>query len=155
MTGGDPRLATPDRPYNHPVVVKLASRALMAAQRGDLELAADYVRSATLRHGLLTCVVGWCDTFINIAYPQHKRGEPMRLAWIADDGTDVINWDVGAVRPTVAWAGRVIAARAAMDQEQFNALMAMPAEGAELGAHIVELLSMVAIGLNNTAKVAS
>lgn len=154
LTAREPRLVTATRPYNHAVVIRLAAQALMAAQLDDLELAADYVKSAAMRGGLLTCVAGWCDTLIAIAHPHYKRGQPMRLAWIADDGKDVINWDVDTVRPTAAWAGRVIAARAAMDEAQFLALMSAPAEGADLGAHIVELLSMVAISLNNVAKVA-
>jgi hypothetical protein len=141
VTGPTP---TPERDR----AVKIATIALHRALAGDLPGAASYVERLNGTGGLITAIIGWCDTYICRIAGADAYGKGIRIAWWNVE-TGSIETDADKMPPPQRWAGRVIAARAADDEPGFYALLRAPAEGSELGDCITALLDMVARSLNS------
>jgi hypothetical protein len=101
--------------------------------------------------------VAWMDTLI-VHYQRatgHRDGDPVQPAW-ADAHTGEEWRDADQVDPAYRWAGRLIAARAAMDHGACDALMmALPGDDQETGEHIKALLACVALTLRSLLAGAS
>lgn len=83
--------------------------------------------------GVAFALRAWCDTFI-AATPGAERGQTVRLAYLT--GTD---------DPAHRWAADLVAARLADDQMGFYRLTAaLPADEANRGEHIFQLIELVA-----------
>lgn len=133
--------------------IKIATIALHLAMKGDDEEAANYVKRLNGSPGLITAIMGWCDTFIARFDLRPKDGEQplVRMAWLNVESGAVETAD--ETSSTMRWAGRLIAARIADDEAGFYALLRAPAGGAELGDCIMALLHSVATSLNAPDRV--
>jgi hypothetical protein len=131
----------PARPWRD-----LAHRAFRASMRGDDEVAAKLVERIHAEHdAVIPAMVVWLDTLLVDGFGETEFGpagvvfgrseEPLRFA----DGTQP---------PEVVWSGRLFAARAAGDEETFNALIAAvtgPDSTEEIwGTHVLWLLHCAA-----------
>jgi hypothetical protein len=126
---------------------KIAAVALRRAMAGDLEDAAQYVQRLNGTNGLVLAIVGWIDTYMARIHPDHQPGTPIRLAWLHTPTDQIETAD--EVSPSMRWAGWLISARAADDEERFYELLRTPAEGTQLGDGIMALLHLVAHSLAN------
>lgn len=151
MTGEERRAPTEEETR----VLNLANQAVRAAMREDWDLASSamqLISDETGGHGTLLALVAWCDWLIisqnrSRGQPDDATAELARPVWL-NPQTGRIVMDAGGVPPAVAWAGQLVAARAAMDQDAFNALLsAMPADGATRGKYAGALLEACAIGM--------
>jgi len=99
--------------------------------------------------GLALAILAWCDAVI-LRYQQitgTPDGQPVRIAWQEADTGDisVTGRDVPA---EVRWAGQLVAARAALDQPAYDALIAvLPGDGLAIGGYISALLDGAALTL--------
>lgn len=130
---------------------KIATIALHLAQKNDLEEAATYVSRLSGSDDLIYAMCGWIDTFIATVYPEHRYGDGIALTFYALETGEAGTAD--DVTPAKAWAGRLISYRAANDPEGFHAILHALPEGTALGDGVMALLAMVAMSLNNAAKI--
>lgn len=137
----------------NPRAMDLARTALWAAVRDDTDQAVAAVKSISSEtggEGLMDAILGWCDTAI--AQAGVEVGAPIRIAWMEAE-TLRVNAGPEEVRPTARWAGRLLAARAADDQDMFMALMdSIPHDPKAVGDHVWELVQMVALNLRGVAE---
>ena len=133
---------------------ELGTQALHAAMRDphDLAGAAPHVQALfdeCGQDGLVRAILGWSDTLINRSGIP-TDGTPVRAAWMPYDPDDP-NPQVKTadeIEPVARWAGRLLVARAALDQDAWNALMdSVPKDPAVMGDHVMELLGMIALNL--------
>jgi hypothetical protein len=124
-------------------VLGVASAILNAEINGDRQTAGRYLQQISNDYGsagVELAIRTWCDTLTII---QHQ---PAGLP----DGTPVITrpvWlkpgtgermDIENVTPWFRWAGQIVAARASMDQDTYNALLAaLPDDPRERGRWVI------------------
>lgn len=130
-------------------ITGLAAIALRDAVAGDMQAAMNTVKQIsdqTGGGGLEYAMRAWCDSLI--IPMRHATGTPdnavIRPAWVdADSGH--VDFNADDVAAETRWAGQMISARAAMDKDNWNALMAaLPRDGFVIGDYICALLGMVA-----------
>lgn len=127
----------------------LAAGALHAAIREDWPAASramQAISTETGGAGTTAALVAWCDTLITVqrraaGLPgEPAPGEVTRPGWL-DAGTGQVTLNAGDVPPAVQWAGQLVAARAALDLDGFNALLtAMPEDRKARGDYAGALL---------------
>ena len=143
---------TPTYGSRNPRAMDLARIALHAAMRDDTDQAIRAVKAIsdeTGGEGLMDAILGWCDTAI--ANEGIATGTPIRIAWM-EKSTGRINAGPEEVRPTARWVGRLLAARAADDQDMFMALMdSIPDDPKDVGDHVWELVQMVALNARSAS----
>jgi hypothetical protein len=143
---------------------KLAAEALHAAIREDWPAASKAmtaISAETGGEGACLALVAWCDTLIIaqrrvMGLPDEPQdGEVARPAWLdGDTGHASLNADDAP--PAARWAGQLVAARAALDLEAFNALLAaLPADGKARGDYAGALLQACAMTARATTGGAS
>lgn len=101
-----------------------ATMVLVLINRGQLSEAVAAVEQIQADHGpgvLPAVLVALCDTTLAAAGHRPARPRQVSLAFTDLDRRDL---SAGEVPPNVAWAGRLVAARAADDRETFEALIA-------------------------------
>jgi hypothetical protein len=131
--------------------VALATRAYHAAVREDWP-AANKAMAEIGQQGpnvIALVLVAFCDTTIGLQRDMKGMGPlqdgvaeegPVRPGWVNAE-TGQVTLDADEMAPAERWAGRLVAARAAMDIDGFQALLrAMPADGKERGAYGSALL---------------
>lgn len=127
--------------------LRLAAKALNAAVAEDWDHVESVVNLLHDEHGvegLVLAMLGWCDVLISQT-PQAQGGQ-VNLAFIQQDTGHIGFAD--SVPAEVAWAGQVLAARAAKDKDMWDALMeVIPEDGAKAGIYIGALLDVVALNL--------
>lgn len=135
-------------------VTQLAADALNAAIDDDISRASKAVKAISDEaggEGLGWAVTAWCDTLI--LHYRRATGTPgdaiVQPGWQhADTGEKTT--DPGDVPAEARWAGRVIAARAALDHTAYDALFqSLPEDGAAVGDHVTMLLSMAGLTLRS------
>jgi len=133
-----------------PKVLELARDALLAAMRKQVDDTTEHLRALIHDHprGIQTALLAWCDTVA-----QHLGVDP-------DDGTvkTLTFWDtesghisdLSQVDPVYRWAGRLITARAAMDQDAYAALCAIVDDlgPQDRGKHVIAVLNCAAMTIN-------
>ena len=138
--------------------MELSTLALHSAQLNDWERSGAAV--ATLNdelggEGIMFAIVAWCDTLIMRQQQVlgHKKGDLARPAWLnADTGDLALNAD--DVPPPVRWAGRLVAARAAMDHDVWQALVdSTPDTPGATTEHVSVLLTSIATTLNALSRI--
>lgn len=129
---------------------KIATVALNRAVAGDMEDAAGYVRRLT-GDELVYAIQAWIDTFIHHVYPEAVPGRQVHLSWAPENEDRAETAD--EVDPAYRWGGRLISARAAMDEDQFFAVLYSVPQGRELGTAIGGLLGMIAVSINQRDRV--
>ncbi|MCP2339221.1 hypothetical protein [Actinomadura rupiterrae] len=134
-------------PNNQHDALALTSASLTAA------LASDWHRAMRLLQqvgdecgpdGVDRALLALCDTAIHVS--GIVPGTPVAISWQAVDGDGAITGPDEVTRPEVVWAGRMLAARAADDEEQWDALLAAaPEDEIAFGRHAGALLEMSAL----------
>lgn len=133
----------------------IAGRAYHAAVREDWPAANRAMAEAGRQNpnviALILCM--FCDTAISLqramtGLPPMEDGVPaegpVRPGWVNAD-TGRLTLDADEMPPAERWAGRMVAARAALDYDAFQALMAaMPGDGMKRGEYANALLIGVA-----------
>jgi hypothetical protein len=151
-----------DRDPDRAKAAAMGARAYHAAARGDWAEASKAMAVIGRQNPNVIALVlsAFCDTTIGIqrdmrGLPPMEDGVPedgpVRPAWVNAD-TGQLTMDADALPPAVRWAGQLIAARAALDFESFQALLtAMPTDGFKRGEYANTLL-MTCV---STAKLAA
>ena len=140
---------------------ELAAQALQAAVREQWETATDAVQAIGDEcgpEGVEYACRAWCDALIvryqaatGLPYP---AGEPVRPVW-QDAVTGTLK-DADEVGTRSRWAGRLLAARAALDYDAYKALIAsVPPDPQVVGEHVGTLLTTVATTLRDLMAGAS
>jgi hypothetical protein len=132
--------------------IQLAHKALQAEIFGQHDQAASAVQAINDElgaPGVTLAIMAWCDTLV--LYYRKATGTPddapVQPAWL-NSRTRRVAADADEVPPEVRWAGRLVAARAALDEPAWDALLAaLPDDEAAIGQHVVALLSMAALTL--------
>jgi hypothetical protein len=138
----------------HSKAVRLATNAYHAALASDwrkAERALARLNEECAGPGLFTALQALCDTFINHATDGGEVGRFRLVGWNVDTGA--IN--EAEVRPSVTWSHRLIAARASMDLDAFNAVLQELNDindGFERGRYVGELLQCVALTVNSVPR---
>lgn len=122
----------------------LTGRAFRAAMRRDDKVASALVSridtelGAQAVHAALTA---WADTTIHALGLDY--GKPKHLHWQhADTGK---RDDASAVPPPARWAGQLLNARVALDEDTWAALIdALPDDAQQVGLHVMTFLSSCA-----------
>jgi hypothetical protein len=130
--------------------VRLGAEALHAAMREDWGAVKAALDAMSGSHALIVAIMAWCDTLL-VRHPdgQCAGGHPVQVTW-QEHGEGPLQ-HAEDVPPPARWAGQVIAARAALDEEAFYALLAAPAEGADLGSCVIALVQSVAMTLGEAS----
>lgn len=132
---------------------ELATQALHAAMREDWDaVKQSFADISTDGKAVTFALMAWCDTTIKAGADLAGRempdsgpaagrvAETVRPAWIIAE-TGRITLDADEMPPTARWAGRLVAARAAMDDVQFAVLVGtLPGDGFERGQYALALL---------------
>lgn len=141
---------------------ELATRAYHAAVREDWPaVSAAMAEAGRQSPNVITLVLtAFCDTTISLqrkirGMPPPQDGVPedgpVRPAWLNAE-TGRLTMDADDLPPAVRWAGQLVAARAAMDADSFQALLkAMPADGLRRGEYAGALL-MSCVTLNRASQ---
>lgn len=124
-----------------------AGEALRLAIAKDLPGAAKVIKQMQADHGdetVISAMAEWIDTLANHGGWRETEG-PIAFAFRAVE-TGEVTRDENDVRPTVAWAGKMLTARLALDEAAWWALIrAVPQDPAVIGDHVTELLQCVAL----------
>lgn len=125
-------------------VIEMASRALGEALAQDMNAASLTVVAMQDQLGheaVSVAMVAWCDATLAELAPGVRYGSRQVALKFHDDEAGLVGAD--DVNDVSAWAGRLVAARAAGDRAMFYALCAaIPDE--EQGAHVLSLLAVAA-----------
>jgi hypothetical protein len=127
--------------------IELAGHALNCGVSDKWEEAAGFVKQLgeeTGSDGVYVALIGWCDTYLGI------EGVPIGaqtcISFQALECGAIGSAD--EVPADVAWAGRMLAARAADDADNWEALCeALPEDGHVVARHVMRLLEMCAYGI--------
>lgn len=135
-----------DLPPEEQLALKYGAQALQAALSGDWPAAYRLI-SATGREcggpGVCRALIAWADTMIRYtAGGPAEDGQQVHLAFMQAETGRVHGADEAP--PAVRWAGQLIAARAARDEQAWHALVdALPADGNVVGDHVAAVLQVV------------
>ena len=110
---------------------KYATVAMYAAGVGDFRAAVailEDLQEAYGPHGIGIAALMWIDSSLHGAIPEEPLPDNVffrpGVQIVKDDGTvDRVEVDLDSVPPEVAWAARMIAARAGWDKDNFTALL--------------------------------
>ena len=124
-----------------------AAAVLDAARRRDPAATQRAATALITTHGpdvINPVMMAWIDTVIGAQGIPY--GQPGALAFLDTDGGP---WTENAddVRPAVAWAGRLINARIACDEDSYRALIGAVPAGRD-GEYINALLDCCALSIN-------
>lgn len=140
---------------------KEALRAALAEDWAGASAAVQAIGDERGWGGVVLAMTAWSDTLvISTRRAEGLPDEPgpgviVQPAW-ADADTGEVTEDADEVGECHRWAGRLLAARAAMDHDAYEALLrALPEDGHERGDHVGTLLEMVAAGLDHIWKAAA
>lgn len=124
--------------------IRLATDALQAAISQDWDAVKAAMSAMNGSMALVYAVVAWADWVL--AARNGGQVAPVTdvigISWLNTDTGDIETAD--EVPPEVRWAGQVIAARSAMDEDGFMALLHAPAPGTDLNRCVGQLLLMTA-----------
>lgn len=133
-------------PSPHPWLT-LAGRVLWRMVDGEQEVASAALQEMVLEHGadaVVEAMQAWADTAL--AYrPPPRPGQPFRLGFLNADTGRITGAD--EVAPAQAWAGQLIAARAADDHSMFRALVESTRDTEEWSRRVWALLHVCALNI--------
>jgi hypothetical protein len=137
--------------------LELSTVALHSAQLENWARAATAVKALNDElggEGIMFALAGWCDTLIvrQQEIMGGQDGDIARPAWL-NATTGEVALDADDVPPPVRWAGRLVAARAALDHDAWDALIAsIPDAPMAASEHVSALLNSVAMTLNGLSR---
>jgi hypothetical protein len=149
-------MTTPDK--NRARAFDLTTAALQAAMTERWVAAGSALTAINTElggAGVAYAIKALCDTLIGREreLTGTEDGTPIRPAWF-DTDRNRLSLDADEVPVEARWAGRLIAARAAMDRDSYDALIAaVGTDGRTVAAHVSALLQMVALTLRELEEV--
>lgn len=139
----------------HGKAVRLARAALDAALASKWQAMGRYVQRISDElgeDGLTTALMAWCDTLW--AHSTDGDMQPRQIG-----GLGFANYQTGemsdpsGVPVEVGWAGRLLQARAEMDEGKFVSLLHdLPDDPTAIGAHFSALLNIVSATINGLPR---
>lgn len=128
--------------------IELSTAALHGAQMDDggrINLAMRSLNEELGGPGIMFALAGWCDTLAlrQQAVTGSIGSDLVRPVWLDENGN--VQTDPDDVPGPVRWAGRLIAARAALDKDTWDALIAAIPDGS-----VTEYVSVVLISVART-----
>jgi hypothetical protein len=145
---------------HHRKHVRLAQAAFSDALASRWDSAVRHVRRLSDEcggEGVVVAMMAWCDTYVDHA----TDGQASHAAAAARVNVAYVNTYSGRldqqgspdVPGPVQWAGRMLAARAAMDEAAWTAMMdELPPDGHVVGQHVLALLRAVARTVNGLPR---
>lgn len=138
----------------HGKAIRLATNAyhaVLAKEWRKAEQALARLNEECAGEGLFTALKAWCDTFIHHASDGAEVGKIRMVGWNVDTG----EVNEKEVRTSVSWSQRLIAARAAMDLDAFNAVVQELNDiddGFKRGEYVADLLHSIALTVNSLPR---
>ena len=141
----------------HRKEVRLAREAYRAALAGKWESVGRHLRRLNDEcggTGINTGLIAWCDTYIDHATDGEMVPTKSRPAFITVETGELGYQGSPDVPASVQWAGRLLVARAAMDETTWRALIdELPADnGWEVGSYVTAVLECVALTVNSLPR---
>lgn len=140
----------------HSKPVRLAAVAYQAALAEKWETARDAVVRISNEcggTGLRTALIAWCDTYQDHATDGGASHASPRMSYINAATGELATEKPANMPDHVWWAGQLVAARAAMDHDRFQELIAaMPADGYAVGRYVFAVLQSVAFTVNGLPR---
>lgn len=140
----------------HSKPVRLAAAAFYAALANDPKKAVRYIQRISDEcggEGLNVALRGWIDTYADHATDGQPTRSRARVAYIQESTGQLDREDSERLPAEIRWAGQLVAARCALDQDRFNGLIdEMPRDGAEIGAYVLAVLLTVARTINGLPR---
>lgn len=140
----------------HSKPVRLATAAFQAGLAGKWDAAQRALQRLSDEcgaEGLCDGLIAMCDTLADHASDGDLKPRTVRVTfWHGGTGRlDQPGSD--QVPAEVQWAGRLIAARAEMDEDKFRAVLdELPHDGAAVGRHVWSLLQLVVWQVNTLPR---
>ena len=140
----------------HQKEVRLATAALQAALAGKWERASRYLVRISEEcggDGLYLALIAWADTFIAHATDGDLTGKVGGISFIQTTTGQLDQPGSEYVPAEVQWAGRLIRARAALDETAWQAILdELPDDGYRRGAYVQAALQCVALTINGLPR---
>lgn len=140
----------------HSKPVRLASTAFDAALAGAWPKAARAIvriNDECGGEGLGAALLAWIDAYVDHATDGAPTRARPRMAYINTETGALDREDSGSLPDEVRWAGQLIGARAAMDEQRYVELLAeLPDEGFEIGERVLTVLRLVATTINGLPR---
>jgi hypothetical protein len=141
----------------HRKEVRLAHAAFASALAGKWPTATRYVvriNDECGGQGLNTALMAWCDTYIDHALDgaEPSAGQA-NVGFVCESTGQLDRMGSENVPLRIQWAGRLMAARGAMDQTAWLATIAeLPADGFEIGEYVGAVLDVVTRTINGLPR---
>jgi hypothetical protein len=140
----------------HSKPVRLAGAAYHAALAGKWDAAGRSLQRISDEcggEGLSVALRAWCDTYADHATDGEPGRPTVNINFIRTDTGQLDDQDSERVPPEHRWAGKLIRARAALDQEEWRKLIdELPRDGAEIGTYVFAVLRGVALTINGLPR---
>jgi hypothetical protein len=140
----------------HSKPVRLAATAYHAALAGRWQAAADAVVRISDEcggEGLSVALRAWCDTYADHSTGGQPGVPTVNINFIRTDTGQLDDQRSERVPPEIRWAGELLRARAALDQERWSELLAeLPDDGEAIGDHVFAVLKGVALTINGLPR---
>ncbi|HEV2927568.1 MAG TPA: hypothetical protein VGW74_02665 [Propionibacteriaceae bacterium] len=140
----------------HRKPIRLAANAFHAAlaQKWDAaQRALQRINDECGPEGLADALIALCDTLAAHATGGDTPSQRVRISFMDGNTGRLDEPGSPQVPAEVQWAGRLIAARAEMDEDKFRAVLnELPHDGAAVGRHVWSLLQLVAWQVNGLPR---
>lgn len=141
----------PDEPAEHSKAIRLATAALHAALASKWDSASRYlgrIHDECGWDGLNIALTAWCDTYADHATDGQWTGKTkVRVAFV-DMRSGALTYSGAPDAPArIQWTGRLLAARAAMDEQAWVSLFGEIPDG-EAGSYVGTVLETIARTVN-------
>lgn len=141
---------------SHSKPARLAAAALAAAQADKTNTAAGYIKRISDEcggEGLEVALRTWCDATVDHATDGDRAAGRPNISFVNAKTGELDNAASDRVPPSIRWAGRLIAARAALDLDAYRALLdELPEDGAEIGTYFLAVVNVVATTINGLPR---
>lgn len=135
---------------------RLATTAYQAALAGRSQAAVDAIQRINDEcggEGLNEALMAWCDTYMHHATDGQDMPNVGRVNFMRTDTGQLDGPGSDRVPAEIQWAGRMIAARVALDLEAWTAALdELPDDGKVIGDHVFAVLHTVSTTVNGLPR---
>ena len=140
----------------HSKPIRLASAAMQAALASKHDSAVSYLQRINDEcggQGLYVALMAWCDAYADHATGGAPTPARVNMSFIREDTGQLDDENSDRLPPEIRWAGQIVAARAALDQDRFDELITkMPDDGAGRGDYMGAVLLTIANTINGLPR---
>jgi len=141
---------------DHSKTVRLAGAAMHYAQAGKFEAAARYIQRISNEcggQGVEVALRAWIDTFVDHATDGDRRPKRGRMGYVNAVDGQLETDDAARIPDRIKWAGRLVEARAALDEAQYRAALdQLPEDEFEVGEYVITVLEVCADTINGLPR---